>query len=437
VDEKENDAFARESTRAVDRAARCERDRRTIAATVEERTGVERASASGRAERGWARAMYSSSSSPVIPRVRALSESESEDLEFDVVERDARAWSAYDATGAATLDGEAAQRAVVRLELEEARESRPRRRAVIKAAAVRVAEARKATTVKAKASKGDKESEEPTKATTEEEDEDDGPDLTQSSMRISAPAQVRSTFVCDASPRASEGTFKRVAESKLTTKVAAKKQVSAVKSSKVDSTLANEASCGDESVRVLFSTGYSEREQKLMTRKVEKLGGSVVRSLKDFTVFVTEAPLKRTKNVMAAALRHRPIVKSAWIDKSYKDGKWLPPKRFLVRDKAFESEHAFDPTRVDGNPFQGKFWFLDDSSFAREGSPRTPPGVVDVVSQLLDIGGARRVARESDANLIVHLHAPPESGSTISKSSLDRMTPSDVLAACLRGSRDA
>lgn len=382
--------------------------------------------------------MYSSSSSPVIPRVRALSESESEDLEFDVG-ADARAWSAYDAAGAATLDGDAAQRAVARQELEEARESRPRRRAVIKAAAVRAADARRATTAKATTkaptdSEGDKESEETTEATTEE-DEDDGPDLTQSSLRISAPAQVGSTFVCDASPKTSNGTAKkRVIESKLT-KVSAKKKAIAVKAPKADSTNDIEGmSRGDQSVRVLFSTGYSEREQKLMARKVEKLGGSVVHSLKEFTVFVTEAPLKRTKNIMAAVLRHCPIVKSAWIDKSFKDGKWLAPKRFLVRDKAFESEHAYDPTRVDADPFKGKLWFLDDSSFAREGSPLTPPGVVDVVSQLLDIGGARRVSLESDANLVVHLHAPPESGPMTPETSIDRMTPSDVLAACLRGS---
>lgn len=382
--------------------------------------------------------MDSSSSSPVIPRVRALSESESEDLEFDVG-AGARAWSAYDAAGAATLDGEAAQRAVARGELEAARESRPRRRAVIKAAAVRAADARKATTAKwtaksAEASRGDEESEETTEATTEE-DEDDGPDLTQSSLRISAPAPVRSTFVCDVSPKASDGTSnKRVAGSKLT-KVPAKKKAIAIEASNADLTNGTkEVSRGDESVRVLFSSGYSEREQKLMTRKVEKLGGSVVHSLKEFTVFVTEAPLKRTKNIMAAALRHCPIVKSVWIDKSFKDGRWLPLKRFLVRDKAFESEHAYNPTRVDTDPFKGKLWFLDDASFAREGSPLTPPGVVDVVSQLLDIGGAWRVSRQSDADLIVHLHAPPKSGPMTSETSIDRMTPSDVLAACLRGS---
>ena len=158
------------------------------------------------------------------------------------------------------------------------------------------------------------------------------------------------------------------------------------KRQKVD-TSTKDVSRSVENVRVLLSSGYSDRQRKDLTKKIKKLGATVVESISDFTVFVTEPPLKRTKNVMASVLRGCPIVKTCWVEKSSKSGNFYPPQKkpLILRDKKFETEHGYDPVSArESNPFAGKTYLFDN--VPRGSDPTmTPKGVRTVIEELLSV----------------------------------------------------
>lgn len=188
--------------------------------------------------------------------------------------------------------------------------------------------------------------------------------------------------------------------------------------------------------RVLLSSGFSERQREELVKKVLAIGGSVTTSLDDFTVFVTEAPLKRTKNVMAAALRNRPIVGASWLDKSAKQNAVLPPERFLIRDRKFESSHGYNPLlERDQSRFRGlKF------TFANTGATkiRESDGTRDVIVDLLRVAGARVSKSDADADFRVLL-TKSKSARTVSRRDSGASIPThhfgDVLAALLTDRR--
>ena len=188
--------------------------------------------------------------------------------------------------------------------------------------------------------------------------------------------------------------------------------------------------------RVLLSSGFSERQREELVKKVLDIGGSVTTSLDDFTVFVTEAPLKRTKNVMAAALRNRPIVGASWLDKSAKQNVVLPPERFLIRDRKFESSHGYNPLlERDLSHFRGlKFTFSNTGTT----KIREPDGARDVIIDLLRVAGARVSKSDADADFRVLL-TKSKSARTVSRRDSGASIPThhfgDVLAALLTGRR--
>ena len=188
--------------------------------------------------------------------------------------------------------------------------------------------------------------------------------------------------------------------------------------------------------RVLLSSGFSERQREELVQKVLDIGGSVTTSLDDFTVFVTEAPLKRTKNVMAAALRNRPIVGASWLDKSAKQNVVLPPERFLIRDRKFESSHGYNPLlERDQSRFRGlKFTFSNTGAT----KIREPDGARDVIIDLLRVAGARMSKSDADADFHILL-TKSKSARTTSRRDSGASIPThhfgDVLAALLTGRR--
>lgn len=188
--------------------------------------------------------------------------------------------------------------------------------------------------------------------------------------------------------------------------------------------------------RVLLSSGFSERQREELVKKVLDIGGSVTTSLDDFTVFVTEAPLKRTKNVMAAALRNRPIVGASWLDKSAKQNVVLPPERFLIRDRKFESSHGYNPLlERDQSRFRGL-----EFTFSNTGATkiREPDGARDVIIDLLRVAGACVSKSAADADFRILL-TKSKSARTASRRDSGASIPthhfSDVLAALLNGRR--
>jgi hypothetical protein len=188
--------------------------------------------------------------------------------------------------------------------------------------------------------------------------------------------------------------------------------------------------------RVLLSSGFSERQREELVKKVLAIGGSVTTSLDDFTVFVTEAPLKRTKNVMAAALRNRPIVGASWLDKSAKQNVVLPPERFLIRDRKFESSHGYNPlVERDQSRFRGlKFTFSNTGAT----KIRELDGARDVIIDLLRVAGALVSKSDVDADFRVLL-TKSKSARTVSRRDSGASIPThhfgDVLAALLTGRR--
>ena len=365
-----------------------------------------------------------------VARVKALSESESEsDLDMavddDAPRRLGAAWSAYDANAVLAMDGEMALKAAEEREKADARVVRPKRRAAAKGVVARRAtekptERARKTVVKEEADANEDDA-------NEDESEDEGVEPLRQSFRISAPTQCRSPFVCD-----SQRPTTRPAETKLEKEEKKKK--------KVNNTSAGFSLCDDgvpdAQVRVKLSTGYSEREMKHMSRKISKLGGVVVDSVRDCNVFVTEAPLKRTRNVMIASLNNCPIVKSSWIDASAKEGKgtFLTTRPWLVRDKKFEQEHGYKTMcklkETKASPFRGKKVFIDNTEYGFVSSPQS---VCEVMEELLEVGGAERVDKSDRADFIVRLSASAPGAYEKNDSENPIFTPFDVLAASLSG----
>ena len=205
------------------------------------------------------------------------------------------------------------------------------------------------------------------------------------------------------------------------------------KRQKVD-TSTKDVSRSVENVRVLLSSGYSDRQRKDLTKKIKKLGATVVESISDFTVFVTEPPLKRTKNVMASVLRGCPIVKTCWVEKSSKSGNFYPPRKkpFILRDKKFETEHGYDPVSArERNPFAGKTYLFDN--VPRGSDPTmTPKGVRTVIEELLSVAGASPAC--SDADFVIRLRDAGTARDGETRVGDTWYTPSEILAACVAGS---
>jgi len=194
------------------------------------------------------------------------------------------------------------------------------------------------------------------------------------------------------------------------------------------------SSKGDKALCVLLSSGFSERQTKALTKKIERLGGRTTESLREFDVFVTEAPLLRTKNVMAASLLDKPIVSAAWVEKSSKSGAFAEYAPHVVRDKKFEAAHNFTPTTGSTstttasarNCFTGK-------SFAIWVDPKHPTGPATLPEHLKDllvVAGARPTASFAKANLAIVISA-------IADPSIDNtrvFAYDDILEAFLTGS---
>ena len=364
--------------------------------------------------------------------VRALSDSEDEDEEEeeDALDgglggtRAARAWSAYDPFAAAKVSGDGAL-AVIEEKERVAREAeerakallnargRPKRDAALKTEAEAKAKERKGTDVIAGSAEIQTE-----RMATEAV-------CAHSSMRISASAEERAPT--SGAARKTSGEKKK---REPTTKIAVNK---AKKSQKTT----NESWGVTFTHRVLLSSGFSPRQVKALSKKVESLGGDIATSLRDFTVFVTEAPLKRTKNVMASALLNCPMVKADWLEKSMKSGMFLDPQKFLVRDKAFERAHGYDPTIERLHPFRGKTWSMYGSTTSPSIGANTHAGVEGVVLDLLSLGEAKRTTANGD--FVLRLEADPSSSKIpdrvtyLKNPKIPIYTPSHVLAACLDG----
>ena len=195
------------------------------------------------------------------------------------------------------------------------------------------------------------------------------------------------------------------------------------------------SSKGDKALCVLLSSGFSERQTKALTKKIERLGGRTTESLREFDVFVTEAPLLRTKNVMAASLLGKPIVSAAWVEKSSKSSAFAEYAPHVVRDKKFEAAHNFTPTTgststttasAPRNCFTGK-------SFAIWVDPKHPTGPATLPEHLKDllvVAGARPTASFAKANLAVVISA-------VADPSIDNtrvFAYDDILEAFLTGS---
>ena len=420
---------ARRAVRAGGRAARGRRRRRpTVATTTTTTTGRGEATATTTARRttrkGRARVGARA--------VRALSDSEDEEEEEeeDALDgglggtRAARAWSAYDPFAAAKVSGDGAL-AVIEEKERVAREAeerakallnargRPKRDAALKTEAEAKAKERKGTDVIAGSAEIQTE-----RMATEAV-------CAHSSMRISASAEERAPT--SAAARKTSGEKKK---REPTTKIAVNK---AKKSQKTT----NESWGVTFTHRVLLSSGFSPRQVKALSKKVESLGGDIATSLRDFTVFVTEAPLKRTKNVMASALLNCPMVKADWLEKSMKSGMFLDPQKFLVRDKAFERAHGYDPTIERLHPFRGKTWSMYGSTTSPSIGANTHAGVEGVVLDLLSLGEAKRTTANGD--FVLRLEADPSSSKIpdrvtyLKNPKIPIYTPSHVLAACLDG----
>lgn len=195
------------------------------------------------------------------------------------------------------------------------------------------------------------------------------------------------------------------------------------------------SSKGDKALCVLLSSGFSERQTKALTKKIQRLGGRTTESLREFDVFVTEAPLLRTKNVMAASLLGKPIVSAAWVEKSSKSSAFAEYAPHVVRDKKFEAAHNFTPTTgststttasAPRNCFTGK-------SFAIWVDPKHPTGPATLPEHLKDllvVAGARPTASFAKANLAVVISA-------VADPSIDNtrvFAYDDILEAFLTGS---
>jgi len=361
--------------------------------------------------------------------VRALSDSESDDSDVDDADvvGPRRAWSAYDAEAAARVRGDGAMREV------EARE-REREAARAEAAARLNARGRPKRGVVLKAQEARQEAEKskkttPTKTTTaveeEDEEEEDSVDVNEAEEECEGEETALSLRMSAAAETVQATTSEIGAKGKGNRNI---------KRRKVDASTKDDTG-SVESVRVLLSSGYSDRQRKDLTKKIQKLGGTVVESIADFTVFVTEPPLKRTKNVMASVLRGCPIAKTCWVEKSSKRGNFYPPrnKPFILRDKKFETEHGYDPVSTrERNPFAGKTYFFD--TVPRGSDPTmTPKGVRTVIEELLSVAGAS-LAR-SGADFVIRLRegATPRDDETRA-GYIPWYTPSEILAACVNGS---
>ena len=195
------------------------------------------------------------------------------------------------------------------------------------------------------------------------------------------------------------------------------------------------SSKGDKALCVLLSSGFSERQTKALTKKIQRLGGRTTESLREFDVFVTEAPLLRTKNVMAASLLGKPIVSAAWVEKSSKSSAFAEYAPHVVRDKKFEAAHNFTPitgststttASAPRNCFTGK-------SFAIWVDPKHPTGPATLPEHLKDllvVAGARPTASFAKANLAVVISA-------VADPSIDNtrvFAYDDILEAFLTGS---
>ena len=368
--------------------------------------------------------------------VRAMSESESDDSDVDDADvvGPRRAWSAYDAEAAARVRGDGAMREVEARERErEAARAeaaarlnargRPKRGAVLKAQEARqeAEKSKKTTTTKTTTTTTTK----TTTAAEDEEDEEDCVDVNEAEEECEG-EEIALSLRMSAAAETVQAT---------TSKIGAKgKGNRNMKRRKVD-TSTNDDTGAVESVRVLLSSGYSDRQRKDLTKKIEKLGGTVVESIADFTVFVTEPPLKRTKNVMASVLRGCPIAKTCWVEKSSKRGNFCPPrnKPFILRDKKFETEHGYDPVSTrERNPFAGKTYLFD--TVPRGSDPTmTPKGVRTVIEELLSVAGAS-LAR-SGADFVIRLReGATQRDDETRAGDIPWYTPSEILAACVNGS---
>ena len=359
--------------------------------------------------------------------VRAMSESESDDEDSEddgAVFGTKRVWSAYDAEAAARVRGEGAMREVEAREREReavraeaaARlnaRGRPKRGAVLKTQEARREAEKSKTTTNAVEEDEEDEEEEGEEGDLVDLNEDGGEEEENTlSLRMSAAAETVRAETSEAG------------KGKVNSK--SKRQ-------KVD-TSTKDVSRSVENVRVLLSSGYSDRQRKDLTKKIKKLGATVVESISDFTVFVTEPPLKRTKNVMASVLRGCPIVKTCWVEKSSKSGNFYPPQKkpFILRDKKFETEHGYDPVSArERNPFAGKTYLFDN--VPRGSDPTmTPKGVRTVIEELLSVAGASPAC--SDADFVIRLRDAGTARDGETRVGDTWYTPSEILAACVAGS---
>ena len=162
------------------------------------------------------------------------------------------------------------------------------------------------------------------------------------------------------------------------------------------------------SVRVLLSSGFSERQRRELMRKISSLGGRTTDSLQEFDVFITEPPLQRTKNVMAASILRRPICSTSWVEKSAKAKSFAPYAPHVVRDKKFEAAHQFTPPDgsvagwTNRNCFKSKtFCVMNDPKH-----PCTPSNIDEHIRDLLLIAGASPTTRR-DADVVVLISSVP------------------------------
>ena len=182
--------------------------------------------------------------------------------------------------------------------------------------------------------------------------------------------------------------------------------------------------------RVLLSSGFSERQKKTLSAKITRLGGRTTESLREFDVFVTEMPLLRTKNVMAASMLGKPIVSASWVETSAKTKAFAPFAAHVIRDKKFEAAHNFTPpdgsnNALSRNCFKGKSF----SIWVHPERPAGPSALPEHLRDLLVVAGARPASAFAKADLAVVISAACEP-------SIDhvRVFPyGDVLEAFLTG----
>ncbi|KAJ8289864.1 hypothetical protein GJAV_G00006190 [Gymnothorax javanicus] len=91
-----------------------------------------------------------------------------------------------------------------------------------------------------------------------------------------------------------------------------------------------------QAYKVLF-TGVTDPSGEAV---VPRLGGSLAKGVNDMTHLVTDK-VRRTVKFLCAVARGIPIVTTNWLEKSGKQGSFLPPSEFLVKDVEQEQKFSF------------------------------------------------------------------------------------------------